>query len=130
MEDCYFFYDSECSKGPSCPFRHEPLALHSGVVCSFWRRGNCSKLPCHTDMQNRLHRPPVSPPFPATGNLNLGDVVRPAAPSFTRVQPFLQAPLPGPKSSSTRQRSMRSELSLHKKWRQSGSSSLPAPESP
>ena len=44
--DCYFYYYSSCSKGPACPFRHEPAALNQETVCSYWKAGNCTKPQC------------------------------------------------------------------------------------
>lgn len=44
--DCYFYYNSECSKGDFCPFRHEPAAIFQETVCSFWMQGKCTKINC------------------------------------------------------------------------------------
>ncbi len=45
-DDCYFYYNSTCQKGGSCPFRHEPLARSNPTVCAFWKQGNCTKPHC------------------------------------------------------------------------------------
>lgn len=44
--DCYFYYYSSCSKGSSCPFRHEPAALSQETVCTYWQQGNCTRPHC------------------------------------------------------------------------------------
>ena len=46
MEDCYFFYQGSCTKGDTCAFRHEPLALTSTIPCTFFQQGFCTKQPC------------------------------------------------------------------------------------
>ena len=45
-EDCYFFYYSNCTKGQSCPYRHEPAALSQEVQCKYWKKGQCTKPHC------------------------------------------------------------------------------------
>ncbi|CAB4058832.1 ZC3H11 [Lepeophtheirus salmonis] len=58
MEDCYFFYNSDCTKGSTCQFRHEPTALNSDVVCAFWLKGHCSRVPCpyrHAELGEKTH---------------------------------------------------------------------------
>ncbi|XP_058804567.1 zinc finger CCCH domain-containing protein 11A-like isoform X2 [Phymastichus coffea] len=45
--DCYFFYYSTCTKGDSCPYRHEASALGSETVCSYWQQGNCLNQHCN-----------------------------------------------------------------------------------
>ncbi|VEN56079.1 unnamed protein product [Callosobruchus maculatus] len=45
--DCYFYYYSTCAKGDSCGFRHEPSALGSETICSFWKEGKCVNIHCN-----------------------------------------------------------------------------------
>jgi len=44
--DCYFYVYSTCSKGSTCPFRHEPAALTNETVCTYWKAGKCSRPKC------------------------------------------------------------------------------------
>jgi len=44
--DCYFYVYSTCSKGATCPFRHEPASLTNETVCTYWKSGNCSRPKC------------------------------------------------------------------------------------
>jgi len=55
-QDCYFYYYSSCSRGSSCPFRHEPAALTNETVCTYWKQGNCNKPHCifrHLEVGNK-----------------------------------------------------------------------------
>jgi len=55
-QDCYFYYYSTCSRGDTCPYRHEPLALSNETVCTYWRAGNCNKDHCifrHLEVGNK-----------------------------------------------------------------------------
>jgi len=45
-DDCYFYYNSVCSKGYDCPFRHEPAARATETVCYYWKSGGCSRPHC------------------------------------------------------------------------------------
>jgi len=45
-QDCYFFVYSSCSRGESCPFRHETAALTNETVCTYWLAGECTKPHC------------------------------------------------------------------------------------
>lgn len=60
-DDCYFYYYSKCSKGASCPFRHQETALGTETVCSLWKEGHCFRPVCsfrHMDiLRNRSHIP-------------------------------------------------------------------------
>ncbi|KAK3924176.1 Zinc finger CCCH domain-containing protein 11A [Frankliniella fusca] len=44
--DCYFYYYSECVRGNSCKFRHEPSALGCEDMCMKWKEGNCTEPHC------------------------------------------------------------------------------------
>ena len=44
--DCYFYYYSTCTKGDSCQFRHEPLAMNQETECRFWKLGKCATAHC------------------------------------------------------------------------------------
>lgn len=46
MEDCFFYYNSHCTKGPACRFRHCAAALATQTVCRFWLRGTCFRQNC------------------------------------------------------------------------------------
>ncbi|XP_076115740.1 uncharacterized protein LOC143083370 [Mytilus galloprovincialis] len=51
--DCHFYYNSNCSKGENCAFRHCEAAKSSMVTCTFWQQGICSKANCpyrHADL--------------------------------------------------------------------------------
>lgn len=55
--DCHFYYNSTCTKGDSCAFRHAEAAKNCQVTCTFWQQGICSKPNCpyrHVE----LHKPP------------------------------------------------------------------------
>ncbi|XP_072172404.1 uncharacterized protein [Diadema setosum] len=45
-DDCYFFFYSTCTKGPSCPYRHSEPALGNEVVCINWQNGQCLRPNC------------------------------------------------------------------------------------
>ena len=45
-QDCYFFLNSNCSRGHGCLYRHESAALGNKNVCTHWRAGNCRKQHC------------------------------------------------------------------------------------
>ena len=66
-EDCFYFLTSTCAKvfhhfgiihskkkltqnifvyGPSCPYRHSPVALACNVICQKWKQGNCPTPTC------------------------------------------------------------------------------------
>ena len=50
--DCYFFFNSTCTRGQECLFRHCDAALGSETVCLFWKSGNCVRPDCrfrHSD---------------------------------------------------------------------------------
>ncbi|CAC5362844.1 ZC3H11 [Mytilus coruscus] len=44
--DCHFYYNSNCTKGENCAFRHCEAAKSSMVTCTFWQQGICSKPNC------------------------------------------------------------------------------------
>jgi len=59
--DCYFYYNSTCSKGDMCPFRHEPTAINQETVCNFWMQGNCRNFNCsfrHMQMEKKRSQIP------------------------------------------------------------------------
>nr|XP_054761797.1 apoptotic chromatin condensation inducer in the nucleus-like [Lytechinus pictus] len=45
-DDCYFFYYSTCTKGPSCPYRHVEAARGNEVTCINWKQGYCFRPNC------------------------------------------------------------------------------------
>ena len=51
--DCHFFYNTKCTKGENCVYRHCEAAKDCMVTCTFWRQGICSKPNCpyrHADL--------------------------------------------------------------------------------
>ncbi|XP_077290944.1 uncharacterized protein LOC143914558 [Arctopsyche grandis] len=46
LNDCYFYYYSTCTKGDTCQFRHEPLALGCETMCYHWQQANCFDFQC------------------------------------------------------------------------------------
>lgn len=44
--DCYYFFNSSCSKGDNCSFRHCEAALGCETVCVFWKSGSCVRPDC------------------------------------------------------------------------------------
>ncbi|KAB5584220.1 hypothetical protein PHYPO_G00104870 [Pangasianodon hypophthalmus] len=54
QEDCYFFFNSTCTKGDRCPFRHCEAAKGSKTVCKFWLQNRCLNKACrfrHMDIK-------------------------------------------------------------------------------
>ncbi|XP_048813902.1 zinc finger CCCH domain-containing protein 11A-like isoform X2 [Lagopus muta] len=45
-DDCYYYFNSVCLKGDSCPFRHCEAALGSERVCRLWIQGCCFRNDC------------------------------------------------------------------------------------
>jgi len=45
-DDCYFYYYSSCTKGDTCPFRHEPSARGTEEMCEEWAHGKCVDESC------------------------------------------------------------------------------------
>ncbi|XP_023337616.1 zinc finger CCCH domain-containing protein 11A [Eurytemora carolleeae] len=54
-DDCYFYYNSICSKGYDCPYRHEAAARGSDVTCYYWQTVGCTRPNCsfrHSELSN------------------------------------------------------------------------------
>ncbi|XP_030829335.1 zinc finger CCCH domain-containing protein 11A isoform X2 [Strongylocentrotus purpuratus] len=45
-DDCYYFYYSNCAKGPACPYRHVEEARGNEVTCLNWKQGFCYRPSC------------------------------------------------------------------------------------
>ncbi|XP_030844707.1 zinc finger CCCH domain-containing protein 11A-like [Strongylocentrotus purpuratus] len=45
-DDCYYFYYSNCAKGPACPYRHVEEARGNEVTCINWKQGFCYRPSC------------------------------------------------------------------------------------
>ncbi|XP_071381532.1 zinc finger CCCH domain-containing protein 11A-like [Centroberyx affinis] len=45
-EDCYLYFNSTCTKGESCPFRHCKAAKGTKTVCTRWQEGRCVRADC------------------------------------------------------------------------------------
>lgn len=48
LTDCFFFLQSTCAKGDSCPFRHSDAArvesrAHRATDCTYWQAGTCAR---------------------------------------------------------------------------------------
>lgn len=57
--DCYYFFNSSCSKGDDCSFRHCEAALGSETVCVFWKSGSCVRPDCR--FRHAIVRPSDAP---------------------------------------------------------------------
>ncbi|XP_020313418.2 zinc finger CCCH domain-containing protein 11A-like [Oncorhynchus kisutch] len=60
-DGCYFFFNTTCAKGDSCPFRHCEAAKGSNFVCSLWQERRCSQqvsMFCH--MQIKVNRKEIA----------------------------------------------------------------------
>uniref|UniRef100_A0A8C7G5P4 C3H1-type domain-containing protein n=1 Tax=Oncorhynchus kisutch TaxID=8019 RepID=A0A8C7G5P4_ONCKI len=56
-DGCYFFFNTTCAKGDSCPFRHCEAAKGSNFVCSLWQERRCSQqvsMFCHMQIKVRI----------------------------------------------------------------------------
>ncbi|XP_074660995.1 uncharacterized protein LOC141913389 [Tubulanus polymorphus] len=52
-DDCYYFYNAQCTKGTACQYRHCREALGSEMVCDQWKMGICDQIRCpfrHADI--------------------------------------------------------------------------------
>ncbi|XP_066561783.1 zinc finger CCCH domain-containing protein 11C [Amia ocellicauda] len=56
-QDCHFFFNSTCTKGESCWFRHCEAAKGSETVCKLWQENRCFRKVCkyrHMEMHMEL----------------------------------------------------------------------------
>ncbi|XP_055996911.1 zinc finger CCCH domain-containing protein 11A-like isoform X2 [Ostrea edulis] len=44
--DCHFYYNGNCLKGNSCPFRHCEAAKANDLTCTYWKQKTCTKPNC------------------------------------------------------------------------------------
>lgn len=96
QSDCWFFYNSNCTKGDDCPYRHEPLATGK-PVCDLWKSGSCKRNPCrfrHVNVESAAHCYYESQP---SGCLNSScqfshSKPRPLLTNFNPVQPMSKPP--------------------------------------
>ena len=70
-DDCSFYYESECTKGDLCPFRHEPSAQFSSRTCIYWSEGHCITPNC-SFRYTYTHCFPISNPSISNSTQNLG----------------------------------------------------------